>query len=254
MAFITFLEYFDNKINKKDNNKIFKTSIIHETAKIGKNIFIGDNVVIEKKVKISDNVRVESNTIIEKQSIIGADSIIKANVTIHKNSVIGKRCKINSGSIIGSIGFGLVKDENGKHHLIPHLGKVIIKDDVLIGANCTIDRGSIDNTEIDSGTKFDNQVHIGHNVSIGKNCIICAQVGIGGSTKIYNNVIIGGQAGIIDNLIIENNVIIGPKSFVVKSIKESSYLSGNPARNHKDHIKHDILISRLPEIYKKVFK
>ena len=254
LAFIAFLEYFDDKINKKDNNRIFKTSIIHETAEIGDNTFIGDNVIIEEGVKILDNVRIESNSIIKKYSIIREGSTIKSNVIIHKNSIIGKRCKIKSGTIIGSIGFGLVTDKDGKHHHIPHIGKVIIKDDVLIGANCTIDRGTIDNTEIDKGTKFDNQVHIGHNVHIGRDCIICAQVGIGGSTKIYNNVIIGGQAGIIDNLIIENNVIIGPKSYVTKSIKENLYLSGNPARNHKDHVRHDILISKLPEIYKKVFK
>ena len=124
----------------------------------------------------------------------------------------------------------------------------------MIGGNCTIDKGTIDDTIIGNGTKFDNLVHIGHNVIIGDNCLICAQVGIGGSTKIDNHVIIGGQTGIIDNLLINENVIIGPKSYVIKSIEENTYVSGNPARNHRDHVKQDILISKLPEIYKKITK
>ena len=254
LAFLSFLKYFDSLINKIDDDKISKSSNISKTAKIGQNVFIGDNVMIQNMVEIGDNVRIESNTLIEEGSAIGEKSVIKANVVVHKNSIIGKNCKIKSGSIIGSVGFGLVTDSKGEHHHIPHLGKVIIGNNVLIGSNCTIDRGTIDETRIGDGTKFDNQVHIGHNVNIGKNCIICAQVGIGGSTKIYDNVIIGGQAGIIDNLIIENDVIIGPTSYVVKSIKKNSYFSGNPARNHKDHIRQDILISKLPEIYKKIFK
>jgi UDP-3-O-[3-hydroxymyristoyl] glucosamine N-acyltransferase len=173
---------------------------------------------------------------------------------ISSSSIIGKNCKIKSGSIIGESGFGLVTDKDKKHHEIPHIGKVIIKDNVLIGGNCTIDKGTIDDTIIGNGTKFDNLVHIGHNVIIGDNCLICAQVGIGGSTKIDNHVIIGGQTGIIDNLLINENVIIGPKSYVIKSIEANTYVSGNPARNHRDHVKQDILISKLPEIYKKITK
>jgi len=254
LAFLSFLKYFDSTINKEENNKISKLSNINKGAKIGKDVFIGDNVIIQDEVQISDNVRIESNTVIEHGSTIGRKSIIKANVTIHKHSVIGEKCKIKSGSIIGSIGFGLVTDNQGIHHHIPHLGKVVIENNVLIGSNCTIDKGTIDNTKIGQGTKFDNQVHIGHNVSIGKNCIICAQVGIGGSTKICDNVIVGGQAGIIDNLLIEDNVTIGPTSYVIKSIKKNSYFSGNPARNHKDHIRQDIIVSKLPKMYKKIFK
>ena len=254
LAFLIFLKYFDSLNNKIDDDKISKSSNISKTSKIGQNVFIGDNVIIQDKVKIGNNVRIESNALIEKGSIIGEKTVIKANVIIHENSIIGDNCKIKSGSVIGSIGFGLVTDSKGEHHHIPHLGKVIIGNNVLIGSNCTIDRGTIDDTQIDNGTKFDNQVHIGHNVNIGKNCIICAQVGIGGSTKIHDNVIIGGQAGIIDNLTIENDVIIGPTSYVVKSIKKNSYFSGNPARNHKDHVRQDVLISKLPEMYKKIFK
>ena len=254
LAFLKFLDFYKNLNNRDENIQIHNSSIIHDTATLGKEVCIGENVIIEEKVEIYSNVTIGANTIIKKYSRIGENTNIKSNVVISSNSIIGKNCKIKSGSIIGESGFGLFTDKDKKHHEIPHIGKVIIKDDVLIGGNCTIDKGTIDDTIIGNGTKFDNLVHIGHNVIIGDNCLICAQVGIGGSTKIDNHVIVGGQTGIIDNLLINENVIIGPKSYVIKSIEENTYVSGNPARNHRDHVKQDILISKLPEIYKKITK
>ena len=251
LAFIEFLNFYINKINKIKIG-FHKSATIHKSSLIGENVYIGENVVIEKNVKIHNNVQIFSNAVIKEDSTIGEDSIIRENVIISNHTILNKRCEIKPGSVIGSNGFGLVTNDK-IHYSIPHVGKVIIKDNVLIGSNCTIDRGTINDTVIESGTKFDNQVHIGHNVKIGKNCIICAQVGIGGSSTVGNNVIIGGQAGIIDHLKIDNDVLIGPKSYVVKSIKSNAYYSGNPARNHKDHIRQDVLISKLPKIYKKLF-
>ena len=252
LAFIDYLNFYDSQINKKDlNNIICKSSKVDSSATIGKNVYIGSNVIIGKSVIISDNVVIKSNTSIEEKSIIGKKSVIHSNVVIYRSTVIGENCKIKSGTVIGGFGFGLITDKTGHHHRIPHVGNVNVGNNVVIGSNCTIDRGTIDNTIICDGTNLDNQVHVGHNVNIGHNCLICAQVGIGGSTKIHNNVIIGGQTGIIDNLIVKDNVIIGPRSYVIKSVDENSYVSGNPARNHKDHIKQDILISKLPAMYKK---
>ena len=252
LAFIDFLNFYDKNINDNEIEfSICSSAKIDSSVDISNNIHIGSNVVIEKSVTLSNNVVIGSNSYIGKNSIIGNNSVIQSNVSIHKSTVIGDSCKIKSGTVIGGFGFGLITDNNGKHHRIPHVGKVSIGNNVIIGSNCTIDRGTINDTIIEDGTNLDNQVHIGHNVNIGNDCLICAQVAIAGSTKIHNNVIIGGQAGIIDNLIVEDNVIIGPRSFVVKSIPKKSYVSGNPARNHKDHVKQDILISKLPDIYKK---
>ena len=249
-AFIKYLEAFNKKTLA---NSIHKTSAIDLDVSIGKDVYIGNNVVIKSGTIINDNVRIESNCVIEENCNIGNNTILKPNVSIYANTDIGRDCKIESGCIIASSGFGLLTIDK-KHQQIPHIGKVIIKDNVLLGSNCTIDRGTIDNTIINKGTKFDNIVHVGHNVIIGENCIICAQVGIGGSTTIGDDVIIGGQTGIIDHLKIGNSVIIGPKSYVIKSINNDSYFSGNPARNHKDHVKQDILISKLSEIYKEIQK
>jgi len=252
LAFIKYLNHY-SKTNIQ-NNSIDKSAIISSNAKINSNAYIGKNVIIEDSVKISKNCKIDHNTYIGKNCIINEGTVIRQNTTIHSNTQIGKNCKIKSNSVIGSSGFGLYTDKNGLHHHIPHVGNVIIYDDVMIGSSCTIDRGTISSTSIGKGTKFDNQVHIGHNVHIGKHCIISAQVAIGGSTKIYNNVILGGQSGIIDNLEIHDNAIVGPKSFIVKSVKEGSYVSGNPAMPHKDNIKKNIFLSKLPEIYKDLLK
>jgi len=254
LAFIDFLNFYDSEINKKDfNDTPCKSAEIDNSAIIGKNVSIGSNVVIGKSVTISDNVIIESNCSIGEKSIVGKNSIIQSNIVIYRSTTIGENCKIKAGTIIGGLGFGLITDQNGHHHRIPHVGNVNIGNNVIIGSNCTIDRGTIDDTIISDGTNLDNQVHVGHNVKIGNNCLICAQVAIAGSTEIHNNVMIGGQVGIIDNLIIQDNVIIGPTSYVIKSITKNSYVSGNPARNHKDHVKQDILISKLPDMYKKIF-
>ena len=219
---------------KKNKLKIGKNVLIGKNVSIGKGTFIGHNTIIENNVVIGDNCSIGSNVIL-------------------RNSIIKKNVHILDGCIIGNKGFGFFPNKNINFRY-PHIGYVIINDNCEIGAGSTIDRGSLSFTSIGKNTFFDNQVHIGHNVHIGKDCIISAQVAIGGSTKIYNNVILGGQSGIIDNLEIHDNAIVGPKSFIVKSVKEGSYVSGNPAMPHKDNIKKNIFLSKLPEIYKDLLK
>ena len=249
-SFVELLEFYDNKIF---DYTISKKAIISKKSFIGKNCSIEENVIIKDNVKIGDNVIIKSGSIIDNNSTIGSKTFINANVTINHGTEIGERCFIESGTVIGSDGFGTVKYD-GKHVKIPHIGKVIIKDDVLFGSNCTVDRGTINNTIINKNTKIDNMVHIGHNVSIGESCLICAQTGIGGSCNIGDNVVIGGKVGFIDHINVGNNSMIVAHSMVYKSIPSNSYFSGDPARNHKDRIKQDILISKISDIYKKMKK
>jgi len=172
------------------------------------NIIFGENVVIENDVIIGNNVKIGHNTV------------------IHKNCVIGDDVVIDSGTIIGSEGFGNVLDDNGKWHHIFHSGKVIIKNNVSIGANCTIDRGTIDDTIIESGVIIDNLVHIAHNVYIGENTAIAAKVGIAGSCKIGKRNMIGGMVGIVDHINTADDVIISATSTVIKDIKEPGTYTG----------------------------
>jgi len=231
-----------SKVPKKE---ISKSAMIHPTCKLGQNIFIGPNVVIEENVSIADGVTVHAGVIIESDNIIGDNSTIHPNVVIKTNTIIGRNCTIYSGSVIGSDGFGYAKD-NDKWFAIPQIGKVIVGDNVDIGANSTIDRGTLDDTIISSGVKIDNLVQIGHNCVIGENTIIAGCVGIAGSAKIGKNCAIGGAAMILGHLSIADNVIISPGSMITRSIKNSgTYTALMPFQDHAAWLKTAAKIKRL---------
>jgi UDP-3-O-[3-hydroxymyristoyl] glucosamine N-acyltransferase len=231
-----------SKVPKKE---ISKSAMIHPTCKLGQNIFIGPNVVIEENVSIADGVTVHAGVIIESDNIIGDNSTIHPNVVIKTNTIIGRNCTIYAGSVIGSDGFGYAKD-NDKWFAIPQIGKVIVGDNVDIGANSTIDRGTLDDTIISSGVKIDNLVQIGHNCVIGENTIIAGCVGIAGSAKIGKNCAIGGAAMILGHLSIADNVIISPGSMITRSIKNSgTYTALMPFQDHAAWLKTAAKIKRL---------
>ena len=210
-------------------------SVQKPSKKNYKSVKFGNNVLIGKNVKIGKDTYIGSNTILEQNVEVGKNSVLGANVII-KNSIIGDRVVIQDGCKIGQKGFGFIP-MNNKNIKFPHIGKVIIKDDVEIASGCTIDRGSVDDTSIGENTYLDNQVHIAHNVQIGSNCMIAGQVGFAGSSKIGNNVSIGGQAGISGHLNIGNNVKIGGGSGVIKDIGDNQIVMGYPAVPFKDFIK-----------------
>jgi UDP-3-O-[3-hydroxymyristoyl] glucosamine N-acyltransferase len=200
-----------------------------------KSVKFGNNVLIGKDVKIGKSTIIGSNSIIEHDVNIGNNCIIGSGVII-KNSILGDRVVIQDGCKIGLKGFGFIPLKN-KNIKFPHIGRVLIFDDVEIGSGCTIDRGSIDDTCIGSNSYLDNQVHMAHNVKIGANCMIAGQVGFAGSSIIGNNVSIGGQAGVSGHLNVGNNVKIGGGSGVVKNINDNQTVMGYPAVPLKNFIK-----------------
>ena len=200
-----------------------------------KSVKFGNNVLIGKSVKIGKNTIIGSKSIIEHNVEIGQDCIIGSG-TIIKNSIIGNRVVLQDNCKIGQKGFGFIPKQN-KNLKFPHIGKVVIQDDVEIASGCTIDRGSIDDTIIGKNTYLDNQVHVAHNVKIGANCMIAGQVGFAGSSTIGNNVSIGGQAGVSGHLKIGNNVKIGGGSGVVKNIQDNQIVMGYPAIKLRDFLK-----------------
>ena len=197
--------------------------------KFGKNVLLGKNVRIGKKCSIGHN------TIIEKNVKIGKNCNIGSNVII-KNTIIGNNTNILDGAILGKKGFGFFP-EKSINTRYPHIGMVIVGNNVEIGCNNTIDRGSLTNTIIGDGTFLDNQVHIAHNVKIGKNCIITGQVGFAGSSSIGDRVMIGGQSGISGHITVGDNVQIGGGSGVIKNISSNSKVMGYPARNIRNFLK-----------------
>ena len=203
--------------------------------KLFKEVFFGNNVLVGNNVKIGRNSQIGSNSIIEHNVRIGKNCIIGYGVIL-RNSIIEDNVVIQDNCKIGQKGFGFIplKEKNFK---FPHIGRVIIKNNVEIASSCTIDRGSVDDTIIGENTYIDNQVHIAHNVQIGSNCMIAGQVGFAGSSKLGNNVIIGGQAGISGHLKIGNNVKIGGGSGVVKDVNDNETIMGYPARPLKEFLK-----------------
>jgi len=218
------LDYPDSNLQSSDNLK-----------EKYKNVVFGKNVLLGKNVQIGDNTIIGSQTIIESNVKIGSKCLIGSQITI-RNTIAGNGVHIQDGSKIGVKGFGFIPDKK-KNLRTPHIGKVILKDGVEIGSGCTIDRGSLADTVIEENTFIDNQVHIAHNVKIGKNCMIAGQVGIAGSAILGNRVVIGGQAGISGHLVIGNNVKIGGGSGVINNISDNSQVMGYPAVPLRDFIK-----------------
>ena len=222
--------FYPNSLNDQFENNFLKSI----NKKNYKNVKFGSNVILGENVKIGKNSTVGHNTIIESNVEIGNNCHIGSNVII-KKTIIGNNVSILDGAVIGKKGFGFFPN-NKKNIKYPHIGMVIIENNVEIGCNNTIDRGSLSNTIIRENSFLDNQVHIAHNVQIGKNCIVTGQVGFAGSSKIGNNVMIGGQAGISGHLKIGNNVKIGGGSGVIKNIPDNTKVMGYPAKDIKKFI------------------
>ena len=234
LSFIKILEIFKNKLEPHKQS----------SPALGDNVKIANNVTLGKNVTIGDNSVIHPGCFIGDNSKIGNETILFPNVVIYNNVKIGNSCIIDGGCIIGADGFGLIEDDDIFHN-IPHIGKVIIGNNVTIGSNTCIDRGTIDDTVIKNNVKIDNLVQIAHNVVIHDNCIIAGQVGIAGSTTLHKNVKVGGRSGIIDHLSIGENSIIAGNSFVWKSIDRDSFISGDPAEDHKTRLKKIAAFNKL---------
>lgn len=230
----TFKPSIDKNMHKGLNTNISKDCYIGPFNSIGDNTIINDKVFISSNISIGNNVE------------IGEGSKLHPNVSVGNDVIIGKNCEIFSNASIGTDGFGYAQDSNEEWNKIPQIGSVIIRDNVDIGANTTIDRGAIDNTIINSGVKIDNQVQVGHNCYIDENTIIAGCVGIAGSTRIGKNCKIGGAAMILGHLIINDNITISPGTMITKSLSKPNikYTAIMPFMEHKKWLK---LASKLRE-------
>ncbi len=234
-------------------NTIHPSAIIHESARIGKNVTIEPGVVIDANVTIGDRCWIRANTVMGKNVVMGSDCHCFSNVSLYHDVEIGNRAIIHSNAVLGSDGFGFV-NENGKNEKIPHTGKVILGDDVEIGASTTIDRGTIGNTVIGNDVKLDNQVQIAHNVKLGDGCRIGGGGCVGGSTNIGENTITGGMVGFINSLTIGPNSAFAASSIVTKSLPGNQIYAGNPAREIKEKNKRDAALTEIPRIKKQLDK
>jgi UDP-3-O-[3-hydroxymyristoyl] glucosamine N-acyltransferase len=214
-------------------------------------VSIAAHVVIGDDTAIGDGVVIGANSVIGERAFVGASSRLHPAVTVYAGSRIGERVILHSGAVIGSDGFGYVYREN-QHQRIPHIGGCIIESDVEIGANTTIDRGSVSDTVIGAGTKIDNLVHIAHNVRIGRLCLIMAQAGIAGSSTVEDGAIIAGQVGVGGHTTIGRGARVGGQAGVFGDIPPGETWSGYPARPHKEALRTQAALFKLAKLIRPI--
>ena len=218
------------------------------------NPFIASKKMISDTASVAEGTLIMPNVFLGNNVIIGKNCILHPNVCVYDNCVIGNNVVIHSGTVIGSDAFYYNTKKNREvwFKKMQSCGSVIIEDDVEIGANCTIDRGVSANTIIGRGSKFDNLIHIGHEVVIGKNCLLAAQVGIAGGTKLGDGVTLWGQVGVSKTLTLGNNVTVLAKSGLAENVKDDMTYFGTPAEPALQKKKELVWIKRIPEIWEKV--
>jgi len=249
---------------------IHASAVVHPSAKLGKDVSIGPNVVIGKDTIIGDNTKIIANVYIGKCANIGNNCLFHPGVNIGDFVSMGNQVILHHGVSIGADGFSFVTENPGtvetakeegkvegdfskqKIYKIPSIGSVVICDDVEIGANATIDRGTIENTVIGKGTKIDNLVMIGHNCKVGESCLIVSQVGIAGSSVIGDRVVLAGQVGIADHIKVGADSIAMAQSGISKDIPEKSIVFGTPAIPRKEYIKQFKGLKNIATLIKEV--
>ncbi len=249
LALIRVLELFSHRYQPRPG--IHPTAVIEEEVELGRDVHIGAFTYIGANTRIGNGTLIYPLVYIGNNCKIGNNCLLYPRVVLYEDTEIGNNCIIHSGAVIGADGFGYVEQEEGRLK-IPHIGKVVIEDDVEIGANTTIDRATMGETRIGKGTKIDNLVQIAHNVEIGENSVIVAQVGISGSVKIGKGVTIAGQAGIADHLEIGDGAIIAAQAGVIGNVKPHTVVSGYPAREHLKQMRALSLVQKLPQIVEKI--
>ena len=234
-----------------------ESGCIHPDASIGKDVTLGKNVTVDARaviynnVSIGDNTTIRAGAVIMSESAIGKDSLIYPNVTVRENCQIGDRVIIHAGSVIGSDGFGFYQRDN-VNLKIPQIGRVVIGDDVEIGACSTIDRARFTETVISNGCKLDNLIHIAHNVRIGDHGLIAAQSGVAGSTTIGNHLMMGGQSGIRDNLKIGDKVTLFARTLITSKTADNQVVAGMPSRPIKVWRQIQALTNSLDKLFARV--
>jgi UDP-3-O-[3-hydroxymyristoyl] glucosamine N-acyltransferase len=250
LAFLKAVRFFQGD-EERPAPGVHPTAVVAKDAAVDRTASIGPHVVLERGVSVGPRAIVLAGCYVGAGARIGADAFLYPNVTVRERCEIGERVIVHSGTVIGSDGFGFVRDGQ-VHRKLPQVGNVVVEDDVELGACVTIDRATTGTTRIGAGSKIDNLVQIAHNVQVGKNCIIVAQVGISGSTVLGDDVVLAGQVGIVGHIEIGAGAMIGAKSGVSKSVKPGEKLFGIPALPVTQAMRIEASLRHLPELIQTV--
>jgi UDP-3-O-[3-hydroxymyristoyl] glucosamine N-acyltransferase len=226
---------------------VHPTAVIGAGAELGQDLAAGPHVVVGAGARLGDRVTLMAGAVVGEGVVIGDDVTLWPNVVCYPGTIVGSRVILHAGVVLGSDGFGYVPGKTG-HEKIPHVGRCVIGDDVEIGANSTIDRGSVDDTVVGPGTKIDNLVQVGHNCRIGARCLLMAQVGLAGSTHVEDDVILAGQVGLAGHLTVGRGARVGAQSGVMNDIPAGTTWFGYPARPHREMMRTIAASRRLTKI------
>lgn len=246
--------YCDYDASDSEWDAIHETAVIHPTAQLGDDVRIGPNTVIGENVTIGNATQIRANCVIEHGVSIGSGVVIHNLVNVGYNCVIEDRVIIRPGAIVGNEGFGFAQKENSEYLRIPHTGSVVLREDVQIGSNCNIDRGTYGDTVIGAGSKIDALCHIAHNVQIGENVIIVAQTGIAGSAVIGNRVIASGQTGILDHMTVADDAVLVHRCGVVQDIPGPGVWAGKPAKPMREYMRKLGLSNQIEKLKQRIAK
>jgi UDP-3-O-[3-hydroxymyristoyl] glucosamine N-acyltransferase len=230
---------------------VHPTAVLGQRVSLGAGVVIGPYAVVGDGTVVADRVRIEAHVVVGKGCRIGEDTVLHPGVVLYARTVLGRRVEIHSGARIGVDGFGYAQMDGGLRK-VPQVGRVVVGDDVEIGANACIDRGSIGDTVVSEGSKLDNLVHLAHNVQLGMSCALAAQTGIAGSTRLGNGVMCGGQVGISGHLELGDGVSVAAQAGVTSHVDAGSTVMGYPARDMQEYLKAYALTFRLGELRREV--
>ena len=216
-------------------------------VRLGRDVSIGAYAVVGRDVELGDRCTLADGVSLGDHVTVGEDTVIGPRAVLYRETRVGRRVVIKAGAVLGGPGFGYLSDAAG-HHRIPHVGGCVIADDVEIGSNSCVDRGSMSDTVVGRGTKLDNLVHVGHNVQLGERCLVMAGVGIAGSTRIGNDVILAGHVGVTDHLVIGDGARLAAKSAVFGDVPAGAAFSGHPARPHRQFLRAQAALYRVAPI------
>jgi len=224
---------------------------VADDVRLGVDVRVGPFAVLDEGVRLGDRVAVEAGGVVGRGSEVGDDSILMPGVVLYPGTRVGRRCLIHSGAVLGADGYGFATSD-GRHHKVPQLGRVVLEDDVEIGANTTVDRGMLGETVVGEGSKLDDQVMIGHGARLGRACLLAGQSGVAGSTQVGDHVTLAGQSGLAGHLRIADGTVVAAKSAVFGDVERAGLVAGIPAQPHLRWKRTQSLLRRLPDLRREV--
>ncbi len=244
--------YADRDLFRTEWPRVHSSSVVHESATLAADVLIGPGVIVGARVTVGNKTAIMANSVLESGVSVGNGSVIHPSCVVGYDCRIGDQVILKSGCIIGSEGQGFAQDAARSHHRIPQTGIVVIEDRVVIGANCTIDRATYDETRIHAGCIIDALCHIAHNVVLEEDCILVAQTGIAGSSRFGKRVIASGQTGVLDHVSVPADTVLLHRAGVINTIKKSGVYAATPPQPFKQYLKNIAVFQRLGEVWKRL--